>query len=249
MKIKYVHTNIIAKDWESLADFYAKTLNCKKLLPKRNLKGVEVSNGAGVKNAEIKGIHLALPGYDENPPILEILQYKENKPKHPTASNREGITHLAFHVDNLEKCVTKFIKYGGSKIGEIASIRIPKKTIEFIYMADPENNIVELQTIHEGDNEMSKRDELVEKLKEQLDGWNKKINTLETKVQSATTSVQDKCRQELDSLKSKRDDLKTKLESAKNTGGEAIDELKAGLKETTGTLKKTFDNIVEKFKH
>ena len=39
MEIKYIHTNIIAENWEVLAEFYSKALNCKKLLPKRNLEG------------------------------------------------------------------------------------------------------------------------------------------------------------------------------------------------------------------
>ena len=156
---------------------------------------------------------------------------------------------MAFYVDNLKKCVDRILKFGGRKIGEVVSLKTEKGTLEFIYMADPENNIIELQTIYErGDNEMSKRDELANKLKQQLNEWNRKIDSLEVKVQSATTTVQDKYRKELEFIKSKRDDLNIKLKKAKNSSGEALDELKAGLIETTGILKKTFDNVWSKFK-
>ncbi|MBN2520689.1 MAG: VOC family protein [Bacteroidales bacterium] len=37
--VKYIHTNIVAKDWQKLADFYEKVFGCKKLYPERNLKG------------------------------------------------------------------------------------------------------------------------------------------------------------------------------------------------------------------
>ena len=54
--------------------------------------------------------------------------------------------HLAFHVDDVEGICTKVISFGGSELGEII-----KKEIEgvglltFIYMADPEGNIIEIQ--------------------------------------------------------------------------------------------------------
>jgi predicted enzyme related to lactoylglutathione lyase len=248
MKIKYVHTNIIAKDWEALANFYSKALNCKKQFPICNIEGTDVSVGTGVKNAKIKGMQLELPGFKENAPTLEIFQYGENKPKHTLAANREGITHLAFHVDDIRKCINNIIKHGGKKVGELVAIQTDAGTLELVYMADPENNIIELLTVHEKKRDKNMRNEIIEKLKTQLDNWNGKIENLESKLQSTTAVVQDKYKQEMEFLKSKRDDLKNKLDIAKSTGEEALDELKTGLHETTATFKKTFDNIWTKFK-
>jgi len=51
MNIRYVHTNLIAKDWRKLADFYIKVLGCKEKKPERNLNhcgektGKEITNG------------------------------------------------------------------------------------------------------------------------------------------------------------------------------------------------------------
>lgn len=44
MGIKYVHTNIIAKDWKRLADFYIQVFNSKPLYPERDLSGKWIAN-------------------------------------------------------------------------------------------------------------------------------------------------------------------------------------------------------------
>jgi hypothetical protein len=60
MDIKYVHTNIVSDNWESLADFYINVFNCQKILPKRNISENWLEKGTGVKNASLSGIHLIL---------------------------------------------------------------------------------------------------------------------------------------------------------------------------------------------
>ena len=74
--MKYVHTNIIARDWKLLADFYIKVFECKPVLPERDIKGDWLEKGTGVKNASLRGIHLLLPGFDNDGPTLEIFQYQ-----------------------------------------------------------------------------------------------------------------------------------------------------------------------------
>jgi hypothetical protein len=39
ISVKYVHTSIVAQDWNALAQFYIKALGCKRKPPQRNLKG------------------------------------------------------------------------------------------------------------------------------------------------------------------------------------------------------------------
>jgi len=75
MLIKYVHTNIIAKNWKKLADFYTKIFDCKTILPERKLSGDWLEKGTGVKNASLKGVYLLLSGHGESGPTLEIFQY------------------------------------------------------------------------------------------------------------------------------------------------------------------------------
>lgn len=64
MSIKYAHTNIVAKDWRRLSDFYFKVFDCKPVFPERDLSGKWIEKVTNIDNVSIKGIHLTLPGYD-----------------------------------------------------------------------------------------------------------------------------------------------------------------------------------------
>ena len=146
MPTKYVHTNIISKDWKRLSDFYIEVFECKIRPPKRELKGKWLELGSGVRNAQLEGVHLILPGYGEGGPTLEIFTYTTNLEKPlPPKANREGYGHLAFHVDDVEKTLEKIIKCGGSKIGDITTKEFPFGKLTFTYATDPDGNIIELQ--------------------------------------------------------------------------------------------------------
>jgi len=144
--MKFVHTNLIAKNWRLLSEFYIKVFECKPVPPERNLKGVWLENGTGVKNAALQGIHLLLPGFDKDGPTLEIFQYQENEDKPYPMANREGFGHIAFSVDNIEMIIEKMILNGGSKLGKIVKKDYAKGSLVFTYAKDPEGNIIELQT-------------------------------------------------------------------------------------------------------
>ncbi len=146
MKIKYKHTNIVAKNWVSLSHFYVQVFDCKPVPPERKQSGQWLENGTGVKNANIEGIHLRLPGHGENGPTLEIFQYSEIISSDKPLPNKKGLGHLAFQVDNLEKILDLAIKNGATKIGKLSEQFIEGVGhIKFIYIYDPENNIIELQ--------------------------------------------------------------------------------------------------------
>jgi len=147
MKAKYKHTNIVAADWHQLARFYQEVFNCIIVPPERNLKGEWLEKGTGVANAQFIGAHLRLPGYGEKGPTLEIYQYSLNVPRPPSVANREGIMHLAFEVDDVEKALDLVLKHSGKKIGEVTSSEVKGVgVLTFVYCADPEGNIIELQT-------------------------------------------------------------------------------------------------------
>lgn len=147
MNIKYVHTNIITKDWERLSKFYQTVFNCVPVPPQRDLKGLWLDKGTGVKNAHLKGIHLRLPGYDENGPTLEIYQYSETIKTNEQKPNKEGFAHIAFHADDIENLLDKALKNGDSKIGELSEKHIEEAgVLKFIYISDPDGNIIELQS-------------------------------------------------------------------------------------------------------
>ena len=96
MNIKYVHTNIISEDWKKLAQFYIDVLKCTPVPPERSLSGDWLDKGTGVKNAELNGIHLRLPGYGENGPTLEIFQYTKMEEKPEPTANRKGLGQIIY---------------------------------------------------------------------------------------------------------------------------------------------------------
>ncbi len=147
MKIRYAHTNIVAKDWQRLADFYVKVFNCIPKPPKRNQSGKWLDKGTGVINAALQGMHLSLPGYDRNGPTLEIYQYADIIPTDQPAPNRQGFGHLAFEVDDVAEVLEKALEAGANRLGEISEHHVKGVgKIQFIYISDPEHNIIELQS-------------------------------------------------------------------------------------------------------
>ena len=146
MKIKYVHTNLVSKDWEKLAKFYVDVFSCKYKYPERDLNGKWLDNLTAITNSHIHGIHLILPGYEGDGPTLEIFQYDNNVKNENKHINTEGFGHIAFLVDDVEKCFNELIKYGGSKVGEIVKSNIENVgNIHVVYAKDPEGNIIEIQ--------------------------------------------------------------------------------------------------------
>lgn len=144
--IKYVHTNLVARDWKKLAKFYVKVFGCKTKPPGRNLKGSWLDSLTTVKNAHAEGIHLILPGYGKDGPTLEIFQYSPRAASAVPRVNRPGYRHVAFAVDNVKMVLTKVKKYSGGSVGEMISTEIRGVgSIEVVYARDPENNIIELQ--------------------------------------------------------------------------------------------------------
>jgi predicted enzyme related to lactoylglutathione lyase len=146
MKAKYKHTNIIAGDWKALAAFYEEVFDCVRVPPERHLSGAWLEKGTGVPNARFAGVHLRVPGYGENGPTLEIYQYSKNEAKPAPAANREGFAHIAFEVDDIEQATAEVLKNGGTKVGEVSASPVEGVgVLTFVYLADPEGNIIELQ--------------------------------------------------------------------------------------------------------
>lgn len=147
MKVKYKHTNIVARDWQKLAGFYEKVFGCVRVLPERHLSGDWLEEGTGVSGAQLSGIHLRLPGFDGEGPTLEIFQYAHSEAKPETKANREGFGHIAFEVDDVSSALREVLSHGGSEVGKTVSRQIPGVgLLTFVYVADPEGNIIELQS-------------------------------------------------------------------------------------------------------
>ncbi len=124
---RYVHTNLIARDWHRLA-------------------GPVFDAGTGVKDARLTGMHLRMPGGGATGPTLEIFNYSNLEAAPTPAVNRPGFAHIAFAVDSVEDARKEFLSAGGTPVGDVVTLTTSAGSkVTWCYVADPEGNIVELQ--------------------------------------------------------------------------------------------------------
>lgn len=149
MALRFAHVNLIARDWQALARFYERVFGCVRRPPERDHVGGWIGKVTGVPGARIRGVHLALPGFDAEEgkgPTLEIFTYDVNVEGPQAALNRVGFGHLAFEVDDVEEALFRLLAAGGTRIGDVATRHVPGAgTLTLVYARDPEGNAVELQ--------------------------------------------------------------------------------------------------------
>lgn len=145
--MRFAHTNIAAKNWKSLADFYIKVFDCRVKPPERKLSGEWLDQGTGLQNASLEGVHLLLPGHGDNGPTLEIFTYKDMRDHAPVMANDIGFTHIAFEVDDVRKTLDLALKNGGRMLGKVTEKKVEGVgNLVFVYFRDPEENIIEIQS-------------------------------------------------------------------------------------------------------
>ncbi len=146
IEARYAHTNLIAQDWRRLVAFYQRVFGCTLATPESDLSGQWVEKITGVTDAEIRVVHLQLPGYDNKGPTLEIIHYNNQEKRQATAANRPGFGHIAFAVDDVKAALDAVIAAGGGSVGDVVSVDIPGRgRVTEVYATDPEGNIIELQ--------------------------------------------------------------------------------------------------------
>lgn len=144
---RYVHTNLIAQDWRELAGFYQRIFGCIPVPPERDYEGERLDAASGVPGAHMRGMHLRLPGFGEEGPTLEILNYNVLAERPATAANRPGFGHIAFAVDDVPAAQVAVLEAGGRAVGEIVTLQLSTGArVTWCYVTDPEGNIVELQS-------------------------------------------------------------------------------------------------------
>jgi predicted enzyme related to lactoylglutathione lyase len=147
MQAKYVHTNLVARDWKKLAKFYTEVFGCSLVPPERDYQGEALDAGTGLKGAHLTGAHFRLPGHGEEGPTLEIYNYDQIEKSPKPAVNRPGFGHLAFEVDDVQAARKLVEAGGGGVIGEIVTLTTKTGSkVTWCYMTDPEGNIIELQS-------------------------------------------------------------------------------------------------------
>jgi catechol 2,3-dioxygenase-like lactoylglutathione lyase family enzyme len=144
---KYLHTNLIARDWRRLARFYVDVFGCQVVPPERDLSGADFERGVGLSDARANGAHLRLPGGGDDGPTLEIFQYSDPAPDIVRQVHRPGYAHIAFAVTSVNDARAQVLAAAGTAVGEVVTTTIATgKRINWCYVTDPEGNIIELQS-------------------------------------------------------------------------------------------------------
>ena len=144
---RYVHTNLVARDWRALEAFYVDVLGCERVGDERRLEGPELEQGTGLAGAALEGRHLRLPGHGPDGPTLELFTYRDAPDRGPIAVHRPGFGHIAFAVDDVRAARDAVLAAGGRALGDVTCIQVSSTSaVTFTYVTDPEGNILELQS-------------------------------------------------------------------------------------------------------
>jgi catechol 2,3-dioxygenase-like lactoylglutathione lyase family enzyme len=147
IQARYVHTNLIARDWRALARFYQDVLGCVPVPPERDLSGPIMEAGTGIVEVHLRGAHLRLPGRGDDGPTLEIFTYDPALQRLAPAVNRPGFGHIAFSVDDVAAARDEVLAAGGRPVGEVVTVAVSDAAqVTWCYVTDPEGNIIELQS-------------------------------------------------------------------------------------------------------
>ena len=145
---RYGHTNLIANDWRALSRFYQDLFGCVPVPPERNFKGPDLERGTGIRGAELRGEHLRLPGHGPDGPTLEIFSYNFLEKGMSIAVNRLGFGHVAFIVDDVAAAREAVLSAGGQAVGDVVTLtNALGQQLTWVYVTDPEGNVLELQSI------------------------------------------------------------------------------------------------------
>jgi lactoylglutathione lyase len=124
MKAKFEYVGIRVTDVQKSIAFYTKLLGMKI-----------VSRG---KNEQTKGEYIAMQS-EEGGFILELNYYEKDSPFNTKYTAGEGLDHLAFKVDNLDKALEEARQAGYRVILEMKA-----NESRWAYIEDPDGNWIEL---------------------------------------------------------------------------------------------------------
>ncbi len=148
-RVRYAHTNLIARDWQAMVSFYCDVFGCVPVSSERDHHGPHIDTLTAMPGARIRGRHVRFPGHGDNGPTLEVFTYSDQLAAAPTALNRPGFAHLAFEVEDVARTRDEILRRGGRDVGGEVTIEIAGAgRLTLIYMTDPEGNIIELQKWH-----------------------------------------------------------------------------------------------------
>lgn len=124
MKTKFAYTGIRVKDLEKSLDFYTRIL------------GMKVVSRTKIEQAKGEVVNLAT---EEHGQVLELNYYEKTSKFNMDYQVGEGIDHLAFQVDDLDKATIE-----ASKAGFPVILDMKTASSRWVYILDPNGIYIEL---------------------------------------------------------------------------------------------------------
>ena len=124
MKTKFTYTGIRVKDLEKSVEFYTKVLGMKE----NGRSKIEQTNGETVALTT-----------EEGGPVLELNYYGKGSKFNTEYQAGEGVDHLAFQVDDLDKAAEEAAKAG---YPFVLDMKTPSS--RWAYIQDPNGIFIEL---------------------------------------------------------------------------------------------------------
>ena len=124
MKAKFTYVGIRVTDLEKSIEFYTKIL------------GMTVAGRGKIPQCqgETVGLQSEKDGF-----MLELNYYERESPYNTEYIAGEGLDHLAFKVENLDKALEE-----AKKAGYRTKLRLKTETGQWAYIEDPDGNWIEL---------------------------------------------------------------------------------------------------------
>ena len=112
---KYVHTNLVAQDWQALASFYQQLFGCNPVPPRtRPLRRNARCRNRSLRRTSSRRSFAVARLWGERP-TLEIFSYNALEFRPKTAVNRPGFGHIAFSVDDVAVALVGADLLGGDQ--------------------------------------------------------------------------------------------------------------------------------------
>ena len=124
MKTKFTYTGIRVKDLERSIQFYTQVLGMKET--------------GRSKIDQSKGEVVSLTTH-EGGPVLELNYYETNSPFYSEYVPGEGVDHLAFQVDDLDKALAE-----AREAGYPLALEMKTGSSRWVYIKDPNGIFIEL---------------------------------------------------------------------------------------------------------
>ncbi len=114
--IRFLHVNIVSRDWNQLKNFYQAVFGCTPFGARRDYNDEWIANVVGIRDVRVEGRHVAVPGYSLGGPTLEIFTYSKKAKQGPLDLMDRGIVSVGFDIGDIATTLRAIVNEGGTVV-------------------------------------------------------------------------------------------------------------------------------------